>query len=264
METLPTRIIGIYSPLQAKLLKHLGGTTAWISGYGISADQFGFPDLNVMSYTEKLDRQLRITNAADLDYIVDLDNGIANPYAFEQYLDRIGGEKSLGVCIEDERHPKVSALYKSSQPLMSHSEFSTTLNSAAKHKNLRVYARTNALVRGYSLTDVEQRVARILGDTMVRDVVLHGNRLDDVKSLLERFKERARFFLITSLAPTSSFDVYHRMGLTGLILGHNLIFDTIHFQETCLIRLLQMDPVAAPHEKGRSLVETLIPTDLIS
>ncbi len=259
MTGLPIRIIGIYSPLQAKLLKHLGATSAWISGYGISADQFGYPDLDVMSYTEKMDRQLGIIRSADLDYVVDIDNGIDNPFAFERYLDCLEGAGAVGVCIEDEMHPKVSALYKSTKPLMSLSDFSTTLNRVNRHRNLRVYARTNAFVRGHSLAAVEERVGRILDDTNVTDIVLHGNRPSDFRRLLMLFKDRASFYLITSLSPDCSLETYRDIGFSGLIMGHNLVFATVEFQKRYLTELFEAVIVQPPSPDGRRLIDALIP-----
>lgn len=255
------KIVGVYSPLIAKLAENNGIKYIWISGYGISSDSFAYPDLDLMSYTEKLDIQKRILKATNLKVIVDIDNGIENIFSFEKYIKELDLYNPFGICMEDEKHPKVSALYKSNNELMGINEYLKYIDIIKNNSNAKIFARTNAIVRNKDKKYILDKIAQIIQKGNINNIVLHGKDFEIFELIIKTFKQEANFFLVTSLLDDTDMSVFEKIGFSGLIIGHNILFETIKFQNNYLENLFNLNFIPQANKSGKKIIENLILKD---
>lgn len=255
------KILGVYSPLNAKLAEKNGFKYLWVSGYSIASDKFAYPDLDLMSYTEKLDVQTKIIDSTNLKTIVDIDNGIENIYSFEKYLKKLNLHSPYGICLEDEKHPKVSALYKNNSGIMDTDIFIEYLQIVKKNTNAKLFARTNAIVRNVNLDEIILRIEKIIDMNISSDIVLHGNCIETLEHITLHFKNKANFYLITSLLNNEQLEKVKSLNFSGLIIGHNLLFETINFQNNYLQEMLDEASLQEPNKNGKKIIENLVLED---
>jgi len=140
--------------ITAKLVQESGFDGIWISGFESSA-RLGLPDDGSITMTEMINIAKPIVEAVQIPVWVDVDTGYGNFYRTLKEFERIGVS---GVCVQDdlEGH-KTNSLWGGGSKLMDYYEFSEKLNVPRK---IQIIARTEALIRGYGLTDAVIRAAQ--------------------------------------------------------------------------------------------------------
>jgi 2-methylisocitrate lyase-like PEP mutase family enzyme len=97
---------GVFDGLSARLLKHRGYETAFISGAGISESRLGLPDIGLMGFNDSVAAAAAIVECSGLLCIADADTGYGNAvntFRTVQAFERAG---VAGVMIEDQVWPK--------------------------------------------------------------------------------------------------------------------------------------------------------------
>jgi phosphoenolpyruvate phosphomutase len=95
-----------------------------------------------------------IVDAVSIPVFVDVDTGYGNFARTVREFEKIG---VYCLCIEDNLHDKQNSLWGGARPLMDYKEFAEKINIQRK---IKIIARTEALIRGYGLTDAVIRAAQ--------------------------------------------------------------------------------------------------------
>jgi len=251
------KIIGVYSPLQAKILNSLNCQALWVSGFGISHDRYGLPDLDIISYSEKLESQKIIIESTSAKSIVDIDNGIYNKAAFRKYIETLNEAKPFGICIEDERHPKISALYSKSSGLMDADEFLSYLSIIKNHSSSKIFARTNTLTRNEPTKERHRKIDALL-DFGIDTLVLHTKNLSELKSFCDQYATKFKIYVITSLLDEVKIDDFINMGINGAILGHHLFFHNLDSQMAFASSILDNEVIPSINIESREKLNQVI------
>jgi len=251
------KIIGVYSPLQAKLLNSIDCQAIWVSGFGISHDRYGLPDLDIISYSEKLESQKIIIKSAPIKSIIDIDNGIYNKVAFRKYIEVLDEARPFGICIEDERHPKISALYSKSSGLMTVEEFLPYLSIIRENSNSKIFARTNTLTRGESEKDRSRKIDALY-DFGIDALVLHTKSMRELESFCDKYSEKFRIYVITSLLNEINIEDFIKIGINGVILGHHLLFNSIDSQIAYAKSIINNKVIPSINKENREKLDKII------
>ncbi len=251
------RIIGVHSPLEARIVEHMGGAVLWVSGYSVSAACFGLPDLDLIKPHDKLRIVERIADATTLRMIVDADGGLENQADFAAFLEELSRLGIDAVCVEDEQIPKTSALYPSDVPLLSPDEFYERIRFVVENSDLRVIARTNAIVRGHTTPEITDRLKLVNSVKGVSAIALHGSNIQRISSIISEFPD-TKFYLITTLLKESDLGAIEKMPLAGLIFGHDMLFASVLEQSKTARRIMQMGLPLPTRKAASDLVDALV------
>jgi len=146
-------IVSAGDAITAKLIQEAGFDGIWVSGFETSA-RLGLPDNGSITMTEMLNEAKKIVNAVDLPVYVDIDTGYGNLTRTVKEFERIG---VTGVCVEDNVFPKTNSLFGGNLPLEDMVLHGDRLAKAREVSNIEIIARTEALIRGYSMREALKR-----------------------------------------------------------------------------------------------------------
>jgi phosphoenolpyruvate phosphomutase len=151
-------IVSAGDAITAKLVQEAGFDGIWVSGFEVSA-RLGLSDNGSITMTEMLQATKPIIDAVKIPVIVDVDNGYGGVHNFircAKEFERIG---TYAICIEDNPFPKTNSLFGGKTSLLSMEEHGKKIRAAKKStKNIKIIARTEALVRGYGLQEAIKRI----------------------------------------------------------------------------------------------------------
>lgn len=147
-------IVSAGDAITAKLVQEAGFDGIWISGFESSA-RLGLPDDGSITMTEMLNIAKPIVDAVQIPVWVDVDTGYGNFYRTIREFERVG---VAGVCVQDDLEGrKTNSLWGGGSQLMDYYEFAEKVNVP---RRIQIIARTEALIRGYGLTDAVIRGAQ--------------------------------------------------------------------------------------------------------
>jgi phosphoenolpyruvate phosphomutase len=160
--------------ITARLAQEAGFDGIWISGFEASA-RLGLADNGSITMTEMLNIAKPIVEAVNLPVWVDTDTGYGNFQRTVKEFERIG---VAGVCVEDNIPDlKENSLWGGKIPLMDRKEFGRKIS--VKRNTIKVIARTEALIRKYSMEEAVERV-RYYHDCGADIVLPHARREQDI------------------------------------------------------------------------------------
>lgn len=181
-------IISAGDAITAKLVEQAGFDGIWVSGFEASA-RLGLADNGSITLTEMLNVAKPIVDAVSIPVWVDTDTGYGNFQRTVTEFEKIGVD---GVSIEDNiPEQKTNSLWGEKIPLLNEAEFCTKID--VKRKNIKIIARTEALIRGYGKDEAIKR----LGNYMKAgaDILLpHARRHEDIINM--------RFRIPQAIVPT--------------------------------------------------------------
>lgn len=138
--------------ITARLIEEAGFDGIWVSGFEASA-RLGLADNGSLTMTEMLNITKPIVEATRLPVYVDVDTGYGNFARTVREFERIGVS---GISVEDNLYEKINSLWGDSRPLMTIEEFCKKLNTADR-MDIKIIARTEALIRGYGIDEAIKR-----------------------------------------------------------------------------------------------------------
>jgi methylisocitrate lyase len=102
----PLALPGVYDALGALLAARAGFRALFLSGYCLSATRLAEPDFGLLTQTEVLDAASRVSAAATVPVIVDVDTGYGNAFNVERTVAELVRIGAAGVFLEDQVWPK--------------------------------------------------------------------------------------------------------------------------------------------------------------
>ena len=106
-----TIVPGAYDPLTARLVQLAGFEAVYISGGGVARSQ-GYPDMGLLTMTEKRPGAGSVVDAVDIPVIADMDTGYGNAINVLRAIREFDRAGVAGFHIEDQVAPKKCGYYE--------------------------------------------------------------------------------------------------------------------------------------------------------
>ena len=138
---------GVFDALAAKIVEAQGFNAVYMTGYGISAGMFGFPDLGLVTMTEMVNSASRIADSVDIPLIADADTGYGNPINMVRTIREYEKAGVAAIQIEDQTWPKRCG-HMAGKSVIDAKEFVGKIKAAVdarRDRNFLIVARTDAL-----------------------------------------------------------------------------------------------------------------------
>jgi len=97
---------GAFDALTARIIEEQGFPAVYMTGYGVSAFLFGFPDRGFLTMTEMVQSASRISDAIQIPLIADADTGYGNPLNVIRTIREYEKAGIAAIHIEDQTWPK--------------------------------------------------------------------------------------------------------------------------------------------------------------
>lgn len=97
---------GAYDCVGARLVEMAGFEAIYLTGSGMSMSALGAPDVGLMSFSEILDRAVRIADVVSIPVIVDADTGYGGPLNIIRTVRAFERAGLSGIQLEDQAWPK--------------------------------------------------------------------------------------------------------------------------------------------------------------
>lgn len=150
---------GCHDALSAKLCERAGFTTAFMSGFAVSADRLGLPDTGLISYTELLDQGRNICNAVSIPIWGDGDTGFGNALNIKRTVQGYAQAGFACIMLEDQVAPKRCG-HTRGKSVVGREEAAMRIQAAVDTRNegadILIMARTDAR----ATHDLDEAIAR--------------------------------------------------------------------------------------------------------
>lgn len=145
--------IGVGNALEAKLVEAAGFDCLYMTGYGVVAENFGYPDIGLVTMSEMAETARRIINSTDLPLIADADTGYGSSINVRRTVQEYENAGVSAIQFEDQTWPKRCG-HMEGKKLLPENEMIANIKSAVdarKRDDLLIIARTDAVaVEGFS------------------------------------------------------------------------------------------------------------------
>jgi len=185
-------LISAGDAITAKLIKEAGFDGIWISGFEASA-RLGLSDNGSITLTEMVAIAKTICDAVDLPVYVVVDTGYGNFKRTVKEFEKIG---VAGICVEDNLPNKENSLWGGPNVIMPMKNFIEKID--IPHR-LTIIARTEALIRGYGMTEAIQRAVNY---AKVADMILVHTRAKDEKEAFAIARQKNKIGKPLVIVPT--------------------------------------------------------------
>ncbi|TXT59770.1 MAG: 2,3-dimethylmalate lyase [Promethearchaeota archaeon] len=138
---------GAYNALTAKLIEDAGFKAVYMTGYGTSAANFGFPDIGLLTMTEMVENVSRIANSVSIPVISDADTGYGNQINVFRTIQEFEKAGVSAIHIEDQTWPKRCG-HMSGKSVIETNEMIKKIKTAIdsrKKDDFLIIARTDAI-----------------------------------------------------------------------------------------------------------------------
>jgi len=98
----PLQVAGAINAYTARLAQAVGFRALYLSGGGVAANSLGLPDLGISTMEDVLTDVRRITDAADLPLLVDIDTGWGSAFNIARTIRQMIKSGAAAVHIEDQ------------------------------------------------------------------------------------------------------------------------------------------------------------------
>ena len=98
----PLSIFGTVNAYSSVIAKKNGVKSIYLSGSGVAAASFGFPDLGFTKLEDVVEDARRITSACDLPLLVDVDTGFGSLNSIQKTVKMMEKENVAAIHIEDQ------------------------------------------------------------------------------------------------------------------------------------------------------------------
>lgn len=138
---------GAYDALTAKIIELKGFNAVYMTGFGTSAFQFGFPDRGLLTMTEMVQNANRIVNAINIPLIADADTGYGTVINVDRTVKEYEKAGVAAIHIEDQVWPKRCG-HMLGKEVIDQNEMVSKLKAAVearKNPDFLIIARTDAI-----------------------------------------------------------------------------------------------------------------------
>ena len=98
--------MGVYDAFTAKIVEACGFECLYLTGYGVSAGNFAYPDIGLVTMSEMAETARRITDRVDLPLIADADTGYGSSVNIIRTVREFEKAGVRAIQIEDQQWPK--------------------------------------------------------------------------------------------------------------------------------------------------------------
>lgn len=143
----PLQVVGAVTAYCAILAKKSGHKALYLSGGGVAASSLGIPDLGITTLHDVCEDARRITAAADLPLLVDIDTGWGGSFNIARATREIAQAGAAGFHIEDQVMQKRCG-HRPNKAIVSQDEMVDRIKAAVDarvDRNFVIMARTDAL-----------------------------------------------------------------------------------------------------------------------
>lgn len=236
----PAAFVGAQDAIGAALAEEYGFDGIWVSGFGVSAMQYGIPDANLVTLSEALEAARRVDQATDLPVIADCDNGYGGALNVRRTVVEYERAGIAGVCIEDNPFPKSNSLLQGDAPrdLIPTKEQANRLElakSAQLSDGFVVIARIESLIAGYGVEDALER-AEAYEQAGVDALLVHSKdkTLQEVDSFLAQWQGKLPLVAVPTLFPDFTVENLHSKGFQVVIFANQLMRASVDAMKSCL------------------------------
>lgn len=155
----PLQIVGTMNAYTALLAQSVGFRAIYLSGGGVAAASYGFPDLGITNLNDVTEDVRRITYACELPLLVDIDTGWGNVFNIARTIKTLIRAGAAGVHLEDQVQAKRCG-HRPKKELVDTSEMCDRIKAAMDandDSNFILMARTDAL----SVEGLDKTLARV-------------------------------------------------------------------------------------------------------
>lgn len=152
-------LVSASDAVTAKLIEEAEFDGIWISGFEVSTT-LGLTDDRSITMTEMLNVAKPIVDATTLPVAVDVDDGYGNLNNFIRTIKEFEKIGCSGICVEDSISPNKNSLVSEKSSLIPMEEQGLKIRAgkdAQKTKEFIIIARTDALIKGYGMTEAIKR-----------------------------------------------------------------------------------------------------------
>ena len=138
---------GAYDALTARIIESEGFNAVYMTGFGTSAFQFGFPDRGLLTMTEMVQNANRIVNAINVPLIADADTGYGTVINVDRTVKEYEKAGVAAIHIEDQVWPKRCG-HMMGKEVIDQNEMVSKLKAAVearKNPDFLIIARTDAI-----------------------------------------------------------------------------------------------------------------------
>ncbi|MCK5667529.1 MAG: isocitrate lyase/PEP mutase family protein [Gammaproteobacteria bacterium] len=97
---------GAHDTLTAVVIEQTGFESVFISGFGVSASLYGYPDLNFVSLNEMVAATRRMAHRVSIPVLADADTGHGDLHNVMHCVTEFEGAGAAGIILEDQVFPK--------------------------------------------------------------------------------------------------------------------------------------------------------------
>ncbi|MCB1546723.1 MAG: isocitrate lyase/PEP mutase family protein [Hyphomicrobiaceae bacterium] len=154
---------GCFNAMGGRIIEQIGFKLAYVSGYGISVNHIGRPDVGLTTLSEVTDVAGKIASAVDIPIICDADTGYGNAINVMRTVEQFIRSGAAGIHLEDQVAPKRCG-HVAGKQVISIEEAAGKIRAAAKvrddlDKNFVLIARCDA--RGVAGGTLEEAIKRL-------------------------------------------------------------------------------------------------------
>jgi 2-methylisocitrate lyase-like PEP mutase family enzyme len=209
---------GVYDALAAKIVQAQGFNALYMTGYGVSAGTFGFPDLGLVTMTEMVNSASRIADAVDIPLIADADTGYGNPINMVRTIREYEKAGVAAIQIEDQTWPKRCG-HMAGKSVIDEKEFAGKIKAAVdtrRDQNFLIIARTDALATDGFDRAIERAHMFAEAGADILFVEAPVDR-DQVQKIPKSLKERPLLLNLAPRTPNFSVEEIKNMGYAVVI-----------------------------------------------
>jgi 2-methylisocitrate lyase-like PEP mutase family enzyme len=141
------RGLGAHDAFSARVMEQAGVELLFLGGFGISASQWGLPDLGLITRTEMADAVRRITSCVNVPLIADGDTGYGGPEHVARTVRDFERAGAAGIILEDQVADKRCGHFRGKRviPTEEMCEKLQAALAARSNPDFALFARTDAL-----------------------------------------------------------------------------------------------------------------------
>ncbi|HIL40841.1 MAG: isocitrate lyase/PEP mutase family protein [Methylococcales bacterium] len=251
-------IPGCHDGLSAKLCEQAGFSSAFMSGFAVSASRLGLPDTGLISYGEMLNQGQNICNAVSIPIWGDGDTGFGNAINIKRTVQGYAQAGFACIMLEDQVAPKRCG-HTQGKSVVSRDEAAMRIQAAVDARNegadILIMARTDA------------RATHGLNEAIIRTQIFHEigadiNFLEAPESLqeMQQYCQSTPGYKLANLiehgkTPLLSHAELHRIGYKIAVYPLTLLNNSIQAMQHALTALKSGHPPAGLNFK--ELTETV-------
>lgn len=181
----PLLVLDTPNALFARQAEKGGADGCWISSLGISATK-GWPDSNVIGFSEMLEAAHSVNTSVRLPVVVDADEGYGTGVTLGRATREFSAIGVAGIVLEDNCFPKINSLLPNrARDLEAPEAFARKIRiakSAQMNDDFVVIARVEALIAGEGLERALYR-GRLYADAGADMILIHSARADGLEAV---------------------------------------------------------------------------------